>query len=108
MNYQTLIATKASRIKQVAGDQPVSEFDSRRAHEFDAAIWGPRVAYIGGGTANAHTVFTIYLVLGLGSAGSATLIETWYFLYGNLVRQIGAILIVLFDLITLGFFSQSF
>ncbi|MDN4494409.1 nicotinate phosphoribosyltransferase [Ureibacillus aquaedulcis] len=48
VNYQTLIATKASRIKQVAGDQPVSEFGTRRAHEFDAAIWGTRAAYIGG------------------------------------------------------------
>src|SRR5699024_9530562 len=48
VNYQTLIATKASRIKQVVGDQMVSEFGSRRAHEFDAALWGTRAAYIGG------------------------------------------------------------
>src|SRR5690625_6545577 len=48
VNYQTLIATKASRINQVAGDQPVSELGTRRAHEFDAARWGPRAANIGG------------------------------------------------------------
>jgi nicotinate phosphoribosyltransferase len=56
VNYQTLIATKASRIKQVAGDQPVSEFGTRRAHEFDAALWGTRAAYIGGfsGTSNVR------------------------------------------------------
>ncbi|MGK9185664.1 nicotinate phosphoribosyltransferase [Priestia filamentosa] len=48
VNYQTLIATKASRVKQVAGDQPISEFGTRRAHEFDAALWGTRAAYIGG------------------------------------------------------------
>ncbi|NEU32089.1 nicotinate phosphoribosyltransferase [bacterium LRH843] len=48
VNYQTLIATKASRIKQVVGDQHVSEFGTRRAHEFDAALWGTRAAYIGG------------------------------------------------------------
>ncbi|MGK9184744.1 nicotinate phosphoribosyltransferase [Priestia filamentosa] len=48
VNYQTLIATKASRIKQVVGNQPVSEFGTRRAHEFDAALWGTRAAYIGG------------------------------------------------------------
>lgn len=48
VNYQTLIASKASRIKQVVRDQPVSEFGSRRAHEFDAALWGTRAAYIGG------------------------------------------------------------
>lgn len=56
VNYQTLIATKASRIKQVAGTQPVLEFGTRRAHEFDAALWGTRAAYIGGfsGTSNVR------------------------------------------------------
>ncbi len=48
VNYQTLIATKASRIKQVVGDEIAMEFGSRRAHEMDAAIWGTRAAYIGG------------------------------------------------------------
>ncbi|MFC4558507.1 nicotinate phosphoribosyltransferase [Virgibacillus kekensis] len=56
VNYHTLIATKASRMKQVAGDQPISEFGTRRAHEFDAALWGTRAAYIGGfsGTSNVR------------------------------------------------------
>lgn len=56
VNYQTLIATKASRIKQVAGDQPAFEFGSRRAQEFDAALWGTRAAFIGGfsGTSNVR------------------------------------------------------
>lgn len=48
VNYQTLIATKASRIKQVVKDDIVMEFGSRRAHEMDAAIWGARAAVIGG------------------------------------------------------------
>lgn len=49
INYQTLIATKASRIMQVVGDNEVAmEFGTRRAHEMDAAIWGARAAYIGG------------------------------------------------------------
>lgn len=48
INYQTLIATKAARIKHVTGQEPVSEFGSRRAHELDAALWGTRAAYIGG------------------------------------------------------------
>ena len=48
VNYQTLIATKAARIKQVAGEQTVMEFGTRRAHEFDAAVWGTRAAYIAG------------------------------------------------------------
>lgn len=48
VNYQTLIATKASRIKQVIGNQVAMEFGSRRAQEKDAAIYGARAAYIGG------------------------------------------------------------
>jgi nicotinate phosphoribosyltransferase len=48
INYQTLIATKASRIRQVVGNDTAMEFGSRRAHELDAAIWGTRAAFIGG------------------------------------------------------------
>lgn len=54
VNYQTLIATKASRLKQVVGDQKVMEFGTRRAHEMDAAIWGTRAAYIGGFDATSN------------------------------------------------------
>lgn len=54
MNYQTLIATKASRIKQVAQGDGLLEFGTRRAQEADAAVWGTRAAYISGfdGTSN--------------------------------------------------------
>ncbi|MRX73563.1 nicotinate phosphoribosyltransferase [Bacillus lacus] len=48
INYQTLIATKAARIRHAAGDGVLLEFGTRRAQEFDAAIWGTRAAYIGG------------------------------------------------------------
>lgn len=48
LNFQTLIATKAARIRQVCGDDTLSEFGTRRAQEMDAAIWGTRAAYIGG------------------------------------------------------------
>ncbi|AQQ52415.1 nicotinate phosphoribosyltransferase [Planococcus lenghuensis] len=48
VNYQTLIATKGSRIKQITGDAQVMEFGTRRAQEMDAAIWGTRAAAIGG------------------------------------------------------------
>lgn len=56
VNYQTLIATKASRIKQVVGDEVALEFGTRRAQEMDAAIWGTRAAFIGGfdGTSNVR------------------------------------------------------
>ncbi|TXK89959.1 nicotinate phosphoribosyltransferase, partial [Parageobacillus sp. SY1] len=54
INFQTLIATKASRIKQILGDQMAMEFGSRRAHEMDAALWGARAAYIGGFEATSN------------------------------------------------------
>jgi nicotinate phosphoribosyltransferase len=62
INYQTLIATKATRIREVIGDGTAMEFGSRRAHEMDAAIWGTRAAYIGGfdATSNVRAAFKKY------------------------------------------------
>ncbi|MGO3731732.1 MAG: nicotinate phosphoribosyltransferase [Vagococcus sp.] len=54
INYQTLIATKAARIRSVCGDDLVMEFGTRRAQEMDAAIWGTRAAYIGGFDATSN------------------------------------------------------
>lgn len=54
MNYQTLIATKAARIKQVANDDVLLEFGTRRAQEADAAVWGARAAYIAGFDATSN------------------------------------------------------
>lgn len=54
VNFQTLIATKAARIKSVIGDDPLLEFGSRRAQEMDAAFWGTRAAYIGGADATSN------------------------------------------------------
>ncbi|KKK36101.1 nicotinate phosphoribosyltransferase [Mesobacillus campisalis] len=54
VNFQTLIATKASRIKHVLGDEVAMEFGSRRAQELDAALWGARAAYIAGFEATSN------------------------------------------------------
>lgn len=54
VNYQTLIATKASRIKQVVGNEVAMEFGSRRAQEMDAAIWGTRATYLAGFDATSN------------------------------------------------------
>ena len=48
VNYQILIATKAARIKHLCPNEPCMEFGTRRAHEFDAAVWGARASIIGG------------------------------------------------------------
>ena len=55
INHQTLIATKASRIVRAAQGRVVMEFGARRAHNFDAANYGARAAYIGGVHATATT-----------------------------------------------------
>jgi nicotinate phosphoribosyltransferase len=54
LNHQTLIATKAARVVEAADRRGVIEFGARRAHGFDAAIYGTRAAYIAGciGTSN--------------------------------------------------------
>lgn len=54
LNYQIMVATKASRIRSVVGNQSVMEFGTRRAQEFDASIWGTRAAYIGGFNATSN------------------------------------------------------
>lgn len=54
INYQTLVATKAARIRSVIEDEPLLEFGTRRAQEMDAAIWGTRSAIIGGANATSN------------------------------------------------------
>ncbi|AJY74069.1 nicotinate phosphoribosyltransferase [Paenibacillus beijingensis] len=53
-NYQTLIATKASRIKGVADNDILLEFGTRRAQEADAAVWGARASYLAGFHASSN------------------------------------------------------
>lgn len=55
INHQTLIATKANRIVRAAQGRTVMEFGARRSHNFDAANYGARAAYIGGVDATATT-----------------------------------------------------
>ena len=54
MNFQTLIATKAARIRHAAQNDPVVDFGLRRAHGPDGALMASRAAYVGGieGTSN--------------------------------------------------------
>lgn len=48
VSYQSLIATKASRIVKASEGKDVIEFGARRAQGETATIWGARSAYIGG------------------------------------------------------------
>ncbi|GAB4296209.1 MAG: nicotinate phosphoribosyltransferase [Ignavibacteriaceae bacterium] len=67
MNYQLLIATKASRIKEIAKGQPLLEFGLRRAQDRGANA-GTRAALIGGADFSSN-VGTSYL-LGIPPKGT--------------------------------------
>lgn len=57
VNFMTLIATKASRVCNAAGGDPVLEFGLRRAQGPEAGLYGAKAAIIGGctGTSNVLT-----------------------------------------------------
>ena len=48
LNHESLIATKARRIRSVIGKDGVAEFGMRRAQGVSAAVQGARAAFIGG------------------------------------------------------------
>src|ERR1700676_3659975 len=59
VGFQSLIATKAARMVEVAGGRAVVDFGTRRAHSPEAGVLAGRAAYIGGciGTSNTETGF---------------------------------------------------
>ncbi|TCK93354.1 nicotinate phosphoribosyltransferase [Natranaerovirga hydrolytica] len=56
VNHQSLIATKASRVKWAAEDDMVLEFGLRRAQGPDAGVYGARAAVIGGCSATSNVL----------------------------------------------------
>ena len=60
INYQSLIATKASRMNRAADGRAIMEFGSRRAQSYDAAMLGARAAFIGGCTSTACVIADQY------------------------------------------------
>ena len=68
INHQSLIATKASRIVSAAQGRAVLEFGARRAHGYDAAIYGARAAYIAGAVGSSNTYADyVYHIPALGT-----------------------------------------
>ena len=56
INFQSLIATKAARMKQVTKGEPILEFGLRRAQGVDGGITASRAAYIGGADATSNVL----------------------------------------------------
>lgn len=56
INFSTLIATKAARIADAAGDGSVLEFGLRRAQGIDGSITASRAAYLGGCTGTSNVL----------------------------------------------------
>lgn len=86
INFQTLIATKAARICDVAGDQPVLEFGLRRAQGIDGALAASRAAYIGGCAATSNTLAG--RLLGIPVRG--TMAHSWIMLFDDEIQAFQA------------------
>lgn len=54
LNFQTMIASKASRIVNAAKEAKVVDFGLRRAQGYDAAMKGARAAYIAGAVSTSN------------------------------------------------------
>ena len=79
INHQSLIATKANRIVTAAQGRAVMEFGSRRAHGYDAAIYGARAAIIGGCTGTA----CVKTAKDFGVSASGTMAHSWVQLFDD-------------------------
>lgn len=79
INHQSLIATKASRIKFAAQGKKVLEMGARRAHGESSSILGSRAAYIAGidGTSNVASD----QLFGVPAGG--TMAHSWVQLFDN-------------------------
>ncbi len=81
INYQTLIATRAARMRDLAGDQAILlEFGTRRAFSPQASLWAARAALAAGFNSTSN----VLAALTLGEKPSGTMAH-------SLVMAVGAV-----------------
>ncbi|MFX1326902.1 MAG: nicotinate phosphoribosyltransferase [Promethearchaeota archaeon] len=68
INYQTLIASKASRIRNIAPNKILLEFGTRRSHSPLAGVYAARASYIAGFNGTSNVVAD--LELNINSSGT--------------------------------------
>jgi len=68
INYQTIVASKASRIKSVAQQKTLLEFGTRRSHSPLAGVYAARASYIAGFNGTSNVIADIEL--GINSSGT--------------------------------------
>lgn len=79
INYQTLIASKASRVVHAADGREVIDFGTRRAHGPQAGVLAARACFIGGcvGTSNVLAAYE------LGIPPIGTMAHSWVMAYDD-------------------------
>lgn len=73
VNFQTSVASKASRVVTAADGRPVMEFGARRAHGPDAALLASRAAYIAGCASTSYVAAARRFAIPL----SGTMAHSW-------------------------------
>jgi nicotinate phosphoribosyltransferase len=79
LNFQTLIATKAARLRLACGDDNLVEFGLRRAQGPDGGLSGSRAAFIGGADSTSNLLAG--KVFGIPVRG--TLAHSWVMSFDN-------------------------
>jgi nicotinate phosphoribosyltransferase len=100
ITFQTLIATKASRVVAAAEGRDVYEFGARRAHTPDAGVLGARASYIGGcaGTSNTLAGFRFGIpVVGTAAHSWVMSFESEIEAFRNLQKFLGERTVQLID-----------
>ncbi|MFW9947477.1 MAG: nicotinate phosphoribosyltransferase [Candidatus Odinarchaeota archaeon] len=68
INYQTLVASKASRVRNIAPNKLLLEFGTRRSHSPLAGVYAARASYIAGFDGTSNVIAD--LELGINSTGT--------------------------------------